>query len=394
MIPDEVDSNVVLDMVVNIGLESSITKKKQMLISMENDLLKKCLLYAYNPFRTYHIKHIPNGLFGQGNRVFTDTTWKLLEALSNRRLSGSTAKNAVYQYIRESTAKSGVLFRRIIEKDMRMGVGIKIINYAYSGLIPTFSVMLAEEYSQKFISFPAYAEVKIDGDRGLYRNGQFYSRSGRLITGLDHLTETLKSVNAPDLDGELKVPGYTQAKSSGYIRSNRIKKPLVWFCIFDAPKHPGTYVERHVHICAYRKIDKQIAVVTTKHVDNSKELREFYDTCLAAGHEGCVVKTPNHFYQNRRSRDWIKMKEVKSVDIKVIDVYEGHGKYNDKLGGIVCYCKGVVVDVGGGFSDTERSHFWLYKNRIIGKTVEIEYQEETEDGSLRHPRFIRIRHDK
>lgn len=87
-----------------------------------------------------------------------------------------------------------------------------------------------------------------------------------------------------------------------------------------------------------------------------------------------------------------------SADVVIINAFEGEGKYRGSLGGIVVLHGNVSVKVGGGFSDLQRQEFWEVwnncRNSLEGRLVEVEYHEETPDGSLRHPRFIRFRDDK
>jgi len=64
------------------------------------------------------------------------------------------------------------------------------------------------------------------------------------------------------------------------------------------------------------------------------------------------------------------------------------------LGAAIVTYKGKRVRVGSGFSDEQRQQFWANPNSIKGKIIEVQFHEETPDGSLRHPRFVRVREDK
>jgi DNA ligase-1 len=73
---------------------------------------------------------------------------------------------------------------------------------------------------------------------------------------------------------------------------------------------------------------------------------------------------------------------------------EGTGKHSGKLGSFVVDYKGVEVRVGSGLTDDLREQIWSDKATHIGRTIEVRYQEETPDGSLRFPTFVCFRNDK
>jgi ATP-dependent DNA ligase len=72
----------------------------------------------------------------------------------------------------------------------------------------------------------------------------------------------------------------------------------------------------------------------------------------------------------------------------------GTGKNANRLGNFIVDVDGVKVNVGEGITDKQRDEFWQNKNKLIGKIIEVKFQEKTPDGSLRFPRFVRHRMDK
>ena len=120
------------------------------------------------------------------------------------------------------------------------------------------------------------------------------------------------------------------------------------------------------------------------------------------------------------------MKAEENEDLTVIGVFMGQAgtKNVNTIGGVIVDRNGVSVRVSG-LTDEMRALIWERWQRdavilgvtpdvgfagaqyaeIVGKSdigtfevlgivAEIEYHEVTRDGSLRHPRFVRWRHDK
>lgn len=89
-----------------------------------------------------------------------------------------------------------------------------------------------------------------------------------------------------------------------------------------------------------------------------------------------------------------------SIDLEVLDVYEGiqGSKYEGMLGGVYCEYRGNQLGVGSGWSDSERKLYWEHPELIVGKTIEIQYQSETQNKqggySLSFPVKKCIREDK
>ena len=175
---------------------------------------------------------------------------------------------------------------------------------------------------------------------------------------------------------------------------NRSLTPDAVFSIFDIPSVIVPFKQRLIMINDLHLIGHYIREVQHTILYDAEDLLRFYQSCRRAGYEGAVIKPMDYKYKGSRSYDWMKMKEVLSVDLRVKKLFEGTGKYEGQMGGVVVEYNGREVKVGGGFSDYQRKSYWDEPMKIHACMIEVLYMEETDDGSLRHPRFVGFREDK
>jgi DNA ligase 1 len=116
---------------------------------------------------------------------------------------------------------------------------------------------------------------------------------------------------------------------------------------------------------------------------------------VAGGYEGIMIKDPDAPYECKRSVAWLKLKPFIEVSLEVKDVEEGTGRNVGKLGALVCEGiddgKEIKVNVGSGFTDSERDSYFTSRGTLLGQIVEVRADAITQnqDGtySLRFPRF-------
>ncbi len=357
----------------------------------------KAIVYCLDPYRRFHMI-APTKWKGKGTFIFKESTWEFLDRLVSRDLSGDIAKATIESYIKMLTYESGELLKFIINKTPHLGVGSTLINKAFPGTIPEHRIMLAHKFNIAKVEFPCYVSKKIDGVRAIYKDGEFFSRGGFVYEGLFFLKNQMQrfGMHGKILDGELAIPGVPFQESSGLIRS-KLEAPKVIFYIFDDITRDLTFEHRlsrlYEHNLKTRESDN-IEVIRHRKVYDHEEINLHYNRALDLGYEGLVVKTLDHLYKNRRSYDWMKLKNISSEDLEVISLEEGTGKNKGLLGAVVCKYKDRTVNVGTGFTDVEREIFFKEPELIVGHIIEVLYHEQTETGSLRHPRYLRLRDDK
>jgi DNA ligase-1 len=131
------------------------------------------------------------------------------------------------------------------------------------------------------------------------------------------------------------------------------------------------------------------------------QFKEYNKKAIEDGFEGIMIKDPNAVYECKRSVSWLKQKPFIEVSLTVVDVEEGTGRNEGKLGALICEGeddgKKIRVNVGSGFTDADRDEFWTDKDVLPGQVVEVRAdaatrsQDSEDTWSLRFPRFLRFR---
>ena len=132
-------------------------------------------------------------------------------------------------------------------------------------------------------------------------------------------------------------------------------------------------------------------VLTSKNIFD-----QHFQESLEKGWEGLMLRK-NVGYEGKRTKNMLKVKKFKDIEAVIVDCTNGDIRFveNGKqqtynvLSSISIEYKGNRVDIGSGFSKSQR--FW-YRDRhdeLIGKTVTVKYFQESQnaDGtySLRFP---------
>lgn len=91
----------------------------------------------------------------------------------------------------------------------------------------------------------------------------------------------------------------------------------------------------------------------------------------------------------------VKIKDHMSIDVRVLNVIEGKGKFVGMVGSLrVLWGEKELIVGGGKLTDKERKLYWDFPNLIIDKIVEVHGLSESAHGMIREPRYIRTRDDK
>ena len=285
-----------------------------------------------------------------------------------------------------------------------------------------FPVMLASPNKMiGRINFPCIVQTKMDGMRAMIIAKEdeviVYSRNGKVMEGLGEHFKPMVNHNNIVYDGELTVlgddnkpldrkagNGILHKAVVGTISPEEIKKVRItlWDLIPLSDWESGyCATPYHLRLSELKSlpINDLYSIVETYTVDNMDQAQGRFQEMLEQGEKGIILKNDDHPWENKRSTQIVKMKEILEMDLKVVGWAEGTGKYVGMMGALQCENKdgSIKVDVGTGYLDEHRKEFT--KDYSVGKIIAVEYnaiidRKDKDVKSLFLPVFVEFRPDK
>jgi DNA ligase-1 len=274
------------------------------------------------------------------------------------------------------------------------------------------------------IQFPCFAQTKMDGMRGVIvkRDGRVvvFSRNGNTMTKLDkHFEAILSGIDNVVIDGELTVVDsdgklLDRKTGNGILNKTVVETvsdeevarvrftawDLIDVCDFDKGVDRRTGVERLARLRAI-PANPLFKVVETFEIANLEEAQELFKEQLAKGEEGIILKNNDHPWEDKRSKQCVKMKEVIEMDLKIVGFAEGTGKASGMTGAIQVENKdgSIKSSVGTGLDDATRKDIWARQEELIGTIITVKCngvisRKGADSKSLFLPVFVELRLDK
>jgi DNA ligase-1 len=439
---NESDSRLHKEDVIKQALEASVLGSTNAINFLS--FVKAC----YNPYLTFGVRQVPDttGITDAENPW--DEFNELMLQLSQRRLTGHAARDAIQSTAeRFDSSEWNTFLAPVLRRDLRAGISDKTVNKICKKTdyeIPIFGCQLAtNSEGRPEMKGVKRLEPKLDGVRALFTviPSDFgltivcYSRNGKVFENFGHIeeqisnnfTKMVRACNGVDqgrslidgfvLDGEVigntfqelmrQARRKTDAQADDSVLNIFDIIPLQDFrrghwnaqlrkriALLDAMR-PVVDTMTNVELLPHIMVDLDTAA-------GKDQLERYAKDNVNAGFEGIMIKELEAPYICKRSTDWMKWKPTLTVDLEVVGVEEGTGRNLGRLGALVCHGvddgKEITVNVGSGFSDTDRDDYWLNRNLVIGRTAEVlcDVITQNQDGtySLRFPRFVRFRDDK
>lgn len=411
---------------------SSNNEKQAILEQNKNDgLLQEILSFVYNPyFRSgLSTKKIKKDIAPTNYRLMLNpenSITYIFDYLKDHNTGTDSDIAQVQWYIRNYSEGNPELVEQILTQTLKIGMTAKSINKVWKDLIPEFDVMLADKYWEKIDKLEAskpeiIITQKLDGIRCVAlksgNNVELLSRSGQQMTGFIEVEQELKTLPDGVYDGEMLADASIDNSLdlfSATIMSARTKnsnKIGMSYNVFDYVRNISDFMSGNLNDnCRIRKEELRniIKVGKCKHIKyvpvlydgvyNGSIIDKMLDTVLELKGEGLMINLVDAPYQKKRTNDILKVKKMQTMDLRVVDLFEGKGSLKGTLGGVVVNFKGSQVGVGSGFSNDQRNDFWQHPEKIFEKIVEVQYFEESKDKtgkpSLRFPVFKQVRTDK
>ena len=389
---------------------------------------------ALDSMTTFGLKQIPEKKHAEGAGLDWNDFVAVVERLVDRTLTGNAARDTVNEMMAAATQEEwNGWYRRILIKDLRCGTSEKTINKVVEKInadyiVPTFSCQLAHDSAnhEGKLAGKKLIEVKLDGVRVItivWPDGRVlqFSRNGKELVNFEHIKQEL-ALNASTftepmvLDGEVMSSSFQDLMKQVHRKDNVAASDAVLW-LFDALPlsafEAGVYDVKQrtrsnwLHDWYDTKLTKPMANVrcldqATIDLDTEEGQRLFrmYNkSAIENGYEGIMIKDLDAAYECKRSVAWLKLKPFIEVSLEVVDFEEGTGRNVGRLGAIICEGEDddrrIRVNVGSGFSDSDRDSYWTGRDQMVNKIVEVRADAVTknQDGtySLRFPRFLRFR---
>ena len=391
------------------------------------------IVATLNPYIRFYCRNLKE----PDNSTFVDME-KLLSNIS--KAVGHELKSILKSFLHESDPVAREVLTRMIRKDLCCNVGGSLVNKAYgSKIIPSFDVAKAEEKKHlQGMKFPAYANLKIDGQRSvamgsssdeiliLSSGGNEYKQTELILNELHSLAYRLEQYFGTDsitIDGEflMEVDGKMVARTisngvcnkmlNGSATDEQIKD--MKFFIFDALPSAtaiadGGYamplssrvkaLESVFNECKFDTL-RLVEYVVVKSIEEALELNA---GLIVDGFEGTIIKAMDSVYQTKRMKTWVKLKKEIEIDVEITG-YSDHSKDPSMIGALhIASSDGLVrgsVGTGTWLTEDRRKQLKTDADNesLVGRILTVTVMEITEckgQKSFYLPRIVEERFEK
>jgi len=446
--------NKELDLLIEIeGLSGAGSQKVKQDLIRDNmsPELESIIRISFDPFLTTKLHKLE--VLGESSNDLPTDPFPTLKDLTERLFVAPAANDSLRKEAHDLVNRSPLsleqrkMLAKVLTKRVNIGIGAKLINKAVGkALVPDPSLMLAEDDEAQITKWPTIViEEKYDGVRviAIVKGDEvtYFTRSFNELPQrcLQKITSEIKillnGIDVPQpgifFDGELTDSN--RKSVSGKVTQMLKGNPAdsigddMLYNIFDVEevqvletgKGVNPFYRRRQLLETMFKSNKwdlivdrlieqknekveltSLVLANSVTTDDHSLIHKTYKELVDIGGEGVIVKSPDHLYECKRSKSWIKIKEVNDCDLVIKGWYPGEGKREGFIGGLICedLSGKVQVKVGSGFTEEDLKVLSQDPDSLVGKIAACQYNVVINDKSggwsLFLPRFIEERHDK
>lgn len=264
------------------------------------------------------------------------------------------------------------------------------------------------DYKPGMLPRSAAVEVKLDGICALHIDGRIVTLEGQPFDAALHCLPGLQQ-----LEQMLGGPMFFHAE---YVEDDGFEATLAAYrrkvgtgtmWVHDAVpigewrenQATAPYRERKARlIAALERLEFPfVGGMAFFQVGDAGELFDKFGEIRRHHYEGLVIKDMDAPYRRERCKDWMRLKPVESIDLRLLEVAG-----NDKTGA----ARLILEDQAGpciitqGMNAAAKVEIWRNRHILTGTEnikpilVEVEHNGRTAQGKLRHARFKRVRMDR
>ena len=434
---------IIRDILETIKNTAGSNAKREILEANKSELLDLIFADTYDRSRNYFVKKYDNDpftLFDVDHQYLTidanyDVFHNMLDKLNNREVTGNAAIALVEDTIASFAEEDRPILNAIMDRNLKIGIAGESFNKSAANEINKFEVALAYNLDKvknvNPIDGTFYASRKLDGVRCIAivdtnsQSVQFMSRQGKEFTSLNNLKAPMldlcdEYIGKMVFDGELcAVDANGNEDFAGAVKRVTKKDQQaddIKYCIFDILPYDvfiagedtreettfpfqdryKLYTELYMTHMYVGDVAKYIMPLVQERILTQEDFDKWTDAVSENGWEGFMLRRDVK-YKAGRTKDLIKVKKFQDAEYVVEDVINGTAVYNeggmkeyDIVSALVIRHKDNVVKVGSGLSKEQRLRWFSNPEEIIGKTITVQYFEETQDSktkeySLRFP---------
>jgi ATP-dependent DNA ligase len=254
-----------------------------------------------------------------------------------------------------------------------------------------YKPMLAQKFQDVNVDFKkCFIQRKYNGHRCLMTATEdgivAYSRNGKPIPGVEHITNVIKLKPGQTIDGELYIHGEALQDIGSLIRKKQANSKQLQYIVYD------TIVDMPYksRLDILLDINGGPDVIIAPTYWQVNDLQEELSNAIDDGYEGVMLRTNDKGYEpGKRSKQLIKVKKADDCEVLIIGVTESHD------GWAIFECMTLytnkVFRVSAPGTIKEKTHALEQPYFWIGNLLTIQHFGFTNNGVPFHPVAIGLR---